>query len=144
MTNAGGVILVGSDGQRRALQAGTFIGIDPEFAKQLHGEPQPSQKVPVVIGNEPDPKIKTQSNSAHGKPSQYGGQKFTVPYSTFVWMIQPPNVPGGGMGAMSGMGDPTMGGMGGGMGAPGGAAPMPGGGPMMGAGGPMPGGPSPV
>lgn len=139
ITNPGGVAVTDSMGGKRTLQAGTFIGVEPEFAKNLKGEPKPNQKVPIAIGNAADPDKPTQSNTAHGKPSQYGGQSFTVPYSTFIWMIQPPSAAGGGMGGMTGGMGGGMPPAGGPMGAPpGGMGGMPPGAP------PAPGGPPPM
>ncbi len=138
ITNPGGVRFTNAKGDKTFLQASTFIGIDPKFAKELQSEPKDSDIVPVVIGNKADPKIKTQSDTAHGEPSEAGGETFEIPYGKFRFLIQMPQAAGGGGAPMGG---PPMGGGGGGAppmgGAPaGGGAPM--GGPPMGGGGGAP------
>jgi len=110
------------NGKKMTIQAGTNVGIEKEFARKLKGPPKDDEKVPIHIGNEADPDIPTQSDTAHGKPSKYAGQVVTVPYRSFLWMIQPgdPAGAGGGMaGGMGGMpGGPPPGG------PPAGAPPM--------------------
>lgn len=122
ITNPGGVRFVNANGEKTFLQASTFIGIDPKFAKNLRSEPKDGDIVPVVVGNKADPKIKSQSDTAHGEPNEAGGDTFDIPYGKFRWMIQMPQAAGGGA--------PPMGG-----------APMGGGGAPMGGGMPPPGGP---
>lgn len=139
ITNPGGVNITNAKGEKTFLQASTFIGIDPAFAKKLQGEPKDNDIVPVVVGNKADPKVPTQSDTAHGEPNKAGGDTIEIPYAKFRWMIQMPQAAGGGAGGMPPMGGAPGGApMGGGMppmgGAPpGGAAPppAPGGAPPM-------------
>ena len=130
-------------GNKMTIQSGTSISIEKEFASKLTKPPGDDDQVPIEIGNEADPKIPTQSMTAHGKPSKYAGNVITVPYRSFLWMIQPgdPSAAGGAGGGMGGMppgggGMPGAGGMpppGGGMpgGSPGGMPPSGGGSPPM-------------
>jgi hypothetical protein len=151
ITNPGGVRFTNAKGDKTFLQASTFIGIDPKFAKTLKTEPKDNDLVPVIVGNKADPKIKTQSATAHGEPSEAGGDSFDIPYGKYRFLIQMPQAPGGGAPPPPpvGGGSPLGGGappMGGGMppapgGAPGGGAPPMGGGmPPAPGGAPMGGG----
>jgi hypothetical protein len=140
ITNPGGVRFTNAKGDKTFLQASTFIGIDPKFAKNLQAEPKDNDIVPVIVGNKADPKIKTQSDTAHGEPNEAGGESFDIPYGKFRFLIQMPQAGGGG-GAPPG-GAPPMGGgapMGGGM-----PPPPPGGAPPGGAVPPPPGGAPPM
>ena len=120
ITNPGGVRFTNAKGDKTFLQASTFIGIETNFAKKLQAEPKDDDIVPVVVGNKADPKMKSQSDTAHGEPNEAGGETFDIPYSKFRWMIQMPQA--------AGAGAPPMGG---GMPPPGGAPPTGGGMPAM-------------
>jgi hypothetical protein len=139
ITNPGGINITNSNGEKTFLQASTFIGIDPSFAKKLKGEPKDGDIVPVVVGNKADPKIKTQSDTAHGEPNEAGGDTFEIPYGKFRFMIQMPQAAGGGAGGMPPMGGaPPGGGMGGMPPMGGGGMPPPPGGAPPGGGMPPP------
>lgn len=133
ITNPGGVRFVNANGDKTFLQASTFIGIDPKFAKNLQAEPKDNDIVPVIVGNKADPKIKTQSNTAHGEPNEAAGESFDIPYAKFLFLIQMPQ-------AASGAG---AGGMPPGGALPGGGAPMSGGSMPPPSGGALPGGSPP-
>lgn len=94
-----------ANGQRKTILSGTTIyRLTPEDPGQDARDPKKSS-VTIRIGNPADEKDPLMSATAHGQPSKFAGQTFTIPRDVYNFMIQPGPAPGAG-GA-----DPSAGGV---------------------------------